>query len=231
MASLSDRVRERRGELGLTQGQLATMISRLGHKVTQSAIDRIEQRDTKRPRCLPELAQALGVTQDWLLTGKHSDRERNIPGAGNVLELDVRAGAGGGGFAYTHLIDVGHGMTINRDNAKDEVWAIPASYLRNELKSSAQTIFIVEIMGDSMAPTLNPGDRVMVNASHTVPSPDGIYALHDGVGVVVKRLEVVPASKPPRLRMISDNEHHAAYELTLDEVHVIGRIAGRISLM
>lgn len=63
------RVAEERMRLGMSQQELATQVSRLGYSITQTDIDKIEKRDTARPKCLKELAGALGVTQEWLLTG------------------------------------------------------------------------------------------------------------------------------------------------------------------
>jgi phage repressor protein C with HTH and peptisase S24 domain len=44
------------------------------------------------------------------------------------------------------------------------------------------------------------------------------------MGLVAKRLEVIPMSEPPKVRIISDNHQYSAYEGTADEVHIIGRV-------
>lgn len=64
-----NRVAEERMRLGMSQQELATQVTRLGYPITQTGIDKIEKRDTARPKCLKELAVALRVTQEWLLTG------------------------------------------------------------------------------------------------------------------------------------------------------------------
>lgn len=64
------RVAEERSRLDLSQQQLADRVTRLGYKITQTGIDKIEKRDTQRPKCLKELAIALNVSQEWLLTGQ-----------------------------------------------------------------------------------------------------------------------------------------------------------------
>lgn len=63
------RVAEERERLGVSQQELADRVSRLGYKISQTGIDKIEKRDTQRPKCLKELAAALNVTQEWLLSG------------------------------------------------------------------------------------------------------------------------------------------------------------------
>lgn len=64
------RIEQRRSELGLTQDQLAGLVRRQGVEFHQTAVDKIEKRDSKRPRYLKELAVALNVNEDWLLKGR-----------------------------------------------------------------------------------------------------------------------------------------------------------------
>ena len=75
-----------------------------------------------------------------------------------------------------------------------------------------------------MLPTLEDGDTVLVDMNQRTPTPPGVFVLHDGMGLVAKRLEHVPMSDPPRLRIISDNPHYAPYECMAEEVNVVGRI-------
>ena len=63
-----------------------------------------------------------------------------------------------------------------------------------------------------------------VDESRVVFRDELVFAIWDGVGVVAKRIEIVPNSDPPVLRIKSDNIHHDGYERTTDEVNVIGRI-------
>jgi phage repressor protein C with HTH and peptisase S24 domain len=54
-------------------------------------------------------------------------------------------------------------------------------------------------------PTLHDGEIVLVDLGRRSPTPPGIFVLHDGMGLVAKRLEHIPNSDPARLRIISDN--------------------------
>lgn len=75
-----------------------------------------------------------------------------------------------------------------------------------------------------MTPTLNSGDVVLVDTSRRMPTPPGIFVLHDGMGLVAKRLEHIPNSDPPQVRIVSDNPHYPPYERLVDEMNIIGRI-------
>ncbi|ELX9578604.1 helix-turn-helix transcriptional regulator [Escherichia coli] len=65
METISQRLKQKRTELNLTQAQLA---EKAGMK--QQSIQQIEAGETKRPRFLLELASALGCEPSWLLYGK-----------------------------------------------------------------------------------------------------------------------------------------------------------------
>lgn len=124
-------------------------------------------------------------------------------------EYDVRASAGGG-------------FIVERETVKGE-WPFPRSYVESELRVSARNLVVLEVIGDSMHPTLESGDRVLVNMSDCRVSQPGVFVLWDGDGTVVKRLELVPGTEPPKLRRISDNPLHGTYEVLADDTKIVGR--------
>lgn len=62
--TLSQRVRTRRTELGLTQAEVAEQAG-----ITQQSYQQLEAGETKRPRNLLEIASALECTPHWLMYG------------------------------------------------------------------------------------------------------------------------------------------------------------------
>jgi transcriptional regulator with XRE-family HTH domain len=70
MGTLGERVREARERLKLTQEQLASRA-----RVSQGTIANLESGYRARPRNLLLLAEALGVTPQWLERGEHSVTE------------------------------------------------------------------------------------------------------------------------------------------------------------
>lgn len=183
--------------------------------------------DSLRSTHLIAMARVLKTTPEWLLTGQHKS---DTPAEIGIPEIDVRAGAGGGGVAMSHRTVDEYGNSIEADNVS-ATWSIPPAYLRGELRVDPRRIYIVEVMGDSMSPTLTSGDRVMVDTSHTIPSPPGIYVLDDGYGLIIKRIELVPGTEPQRILVISDNTSHREREMTVDEARIVGRVVGRVSAM
>lgn len=108
-------------------------------------------------------------------------------------------------------------------------WRIPSEYL-DEINVQTKNVYIIEALGDSMYPTIAAGDKVIVDTSvkGRIPSPAGIFAIWDGLGIAIKRIELIPNSEPQSLKIISDNPKHSTYERTVDECRIVGRIAGVI---
>ena len=142
---------------------------------------------------------------------------------GVIAEIDVRAGAGMGGEAALEAFSPNGRDVIANDTVIGH-WQMPGDYLATELRTKPGHVRMIAVEGDSMAPTLMSGDRVLVDTRRTQPSPPGVFAVWDGMSIVVKRLELIHGSDPPTVRIISDNGLHAAYERTADEANIIGRV-------
>lgn len=138
-----------------------------------------------------------------------------------IPELVARGGLGGGGVATEEVRHDGR----HADPVKPEGWQFPGTFVQQELRASAGALLIVESEGDSMYPTIGSGDRLIVNTRHREPSPDGIYAVRDTFGgIIVKRLQVLRAASPPRIKIISDNPNHVSEEVGLDDIEIVGRV-------
>jgi len=130
-----------------------------------------------------------------------------------IEELDVRASAGSG------LADSA-GRTVAE-------WQLPSEIVRGYTQAPAAELRIITVLGDSMEPTLLPGQRVLVDTGDRRPSPPGIFVVFDGLGLVVKRVQLLPHTDPPRVKITSDNENYEPYERTLDEAYIQGRVIGQ----
>lgn len=175
---------------------------------------------------LAKLAEALDTTVDQLMAAE------GRPMSGIQPEGLIRDDAHGLGLATTSITEVdvyagmGGGGTPNAERILGE-WQMPTEWLRQEVRGDLANIMIITLEGDSMAETLSPGDKVIVDLNRKLPSPPGIFVVWDGLAMVAKRLEYLDHSIPPSVRIISDNTRYAPYELTVEEINVIGRIMGR----
>ncbi len=149
------------------------------------------------------------------------------PAAGQVPELDTRAGLGGGGVPAREVRKGGR----HSDPLKPEGWVFPPSFVRDQLHSVPAQLLVIATLGDSMAPTVMSGDRVVVDTGHKSPTPDGLYAIRDPFeGIVVKRLQLVRSAKPTRVKIISDNPNHATEEVPLNELEIVGKVLCSLKL-
>ena len=178
---------------------------------------------------IQKLAEALDVPMDVLLENVGANMSVNTENGTNnipprtVPQIDVTAGMGGGGLT-SHVNVTHNGITITADQVSG-VWGLPDSiYARIGVPPSR--LAALPVQGDSMHPTLNDGDVIFVDTGHRAPSPDGIYALADDFGgVIVKRLESHGGDGV--VRIISDNDRHAAYERNVDDMFIFGRFVAR----
>jgi phage repressor protein C with HTH and peptisase S24 domain len=128
-----------------------------------------------------------------------------------VGELDIRAGAALTGETETVI----------------DTWQIPAAIIRAYSSAPASDLRIIAVMGDSMEPTLQPGQRILVDTGDTKPSPPGIFVVWDGQGLVVRRVALLPHSDPARVKITCDNPKYDPSERTIDEAHIRGRVIGQ----
>jgi phage repressor protein C with HTH and peptisase S24 domain len=168
----------------------------------------------------PDRIDRLGAEER---NDKHQGVEQDS--ADRIDEIDVTAGLGGGGLTIIEQNGEFSGEVVR------DFWRLPP-WVLNRFNAQAGNIKAFPSQGDSMEPTIEDGDVVFADIRHRVPSPPGIYVLADEFGgVVVKRLEVTsrPRDEIVTVRVISDNPRHAAKELTLDEITILGRYVGRFT--
>ena len=205
-----------RSELVRRSGISKQQLSRLENGVIRLRLDHLKP-----------FAAALGYTpEQMLLWGRYPGTEGQEPAqkestpaaAHSIPELDSR-GSGGGGKRNVRK-DGRHA-----DPLKTERWVFPDSFVREQLHSLPERLVVVESDGDSMAPTIALGERMIVDVEHRTPSPDGLYALRDQFGsIIIRRLHVLRSSKPTRLKVISDNPIHPSEETPLDEIEIFGKV-------
>jgi transcriptional regulator with XRE-family HTH domain len=173
---------------------------------------------------LKPFAKVLGYTPEQILLwgrypGTTDDQSVSevLPASEQVAELASRMEAN-----YSTLKKRRDGRRVDR--IKSEGWIFPPSFVNDQLSTSAKQLVVVAVEGDSMAPTIMSGEKVIVDTGHKTPSPDGLYAIRDSFDkVIVRRLQLLRAAQPSRVKVISDNPKHATEEVPLTDVEVVGK--------
>ena len=167
---------------------------------------------------LQKVADVLRVDVAWLIDGDGTleGEEPKIysPDTTFVGISGVKAKASAGGGTIVHA----------EDEQVSKMYHFRQSWIENELDANAKQLRILRVTGDSMMPTLNDGDTILVDMGRKSPYPPGLFVLHDGMGLMAKRIEHIPSSEPPRISVTSDNPNYSPYECLLDEVNIVGRI-------
>jgi hypothetical protein len=125
-------------------------------------------------------------------------------------------------------VSAGPGALVSEESGKpyfgfDERW------LKQLTSSPPEKLSVVRVEGDSMSPTLNAGDDILVDlGDSTERLRDGIYVLRVDEALVVKRLALNPMGR--RVTVQSDNPAYPDWpDCGLDNIQCIGRViwAGR----
>lgn len=114
------------------------------------------------------------------------------------------------------------------DTAREvEDWILPSRDIEAYTTAPERALKIVRQIGDSMEPTIAPGTPLLLDLGDRVPSPPGVFLIHDGVAPVVRRLEVLIGSEPTMVAIKCDNARYETHHRALADVHIAGRVIGR----
>lgn len=222
---------------------LAREMGRAGDQALENLLYKYTRGEVQQPRrpMMANIARAFGISEARLREEAATDEEEGTPepqSGSNIFisysrsdpefaklilrELDIRAGRSGAGLPSEEFVVDGD----HADAVKSEAWIFPPTFVLNELHTVPANIIIIETQGDSMTPTIDPGERVVIDTRHKLPTPDGIYALRDRFGAIqVKRLHVMRGrSETPIIRVISDNQHHPSEDVRPDDIEIVGRV-------
>ena len=181
-----------------------------------------------------ESLSRLGFNANWLLTGEgpmrrgyeqiNEEKRWNYAGGYSLGDrediiindeyiflplYDVRAAAGGGALVDTEqLLDV---------------LAFKSTWIRAELRANPANLYLIYVEGESMEPTLRPGDLILVDRSEAIR--DGIFVLRLDDGLLVKRLQRLPGNQ---VKVTSDNPAYEPFTIDLGNplpgLAVVGRV-------
>ncbi|MDD2336637.1 MAG: S24 family peptidase [Geobacteraceae bacterium] len=204
-----------------TEGDVAKAIG-----ISKNALSNHKSRGSLPFEALFTFCVSNNISADWLFMGMGSpskDKEDEVspcqhekPVSANLLELPyVRNDYHPGGSAQNFVIS--------------------SDWVKKVLDADPENLKMLTIFDDSMEPTLENGDQVILDckyANNGKTFPDGIYALNIDGQLLVKRLQKLPKGV---LRIVSDNSAYEPFQMNLDNnsdvINVVGRVVwiGKIS--
>jgi phage repressor protein C with HTH and peptisase S24 domain len=245
MSTFSERLREQRVELGMSQTEFAA-VAGVGKQ------SQINYESGKRQPDAAYLSAISGIGADvlYILTGR---RELSAAGEWTMKDVEnaVLAGAmrgtqvqvmretagearpiynvslDGADYAAIPRVDArlaAGGGALNDQVERTGALAFRRDWLR-ERDISPDKACLLRVTGDNMAPTLHDGDLVMIDERRTAIRNRHVYALVDTDGAArVKRLDLVPDQL---IILTSDNPTHATETRSgpdMNRVRILGEI-------
>ncbi|MDE0101262.1 MAG: S24 family peptidase [Bryobacterales bacterium] len=169
-------------------------------------------------RCDPEELRHEVTPKRRPMKRRPSRIPAGLPGApvATIPEVTVEVSAGAGTLAEEFV-------------SETALWHWPENMIRHEAGAEPGNLRILRVRGNSMEPELGDGDRIVVDVSRRLPATGETFVLWDGIGLVVKHVEVLHGDtadedQPPRIRLISANPDYAPYSCLVQDVHVLGRV-------
>jgi len=207
MGNLGERIRELRG--GMQQAELA---SKLGiHKNTMVNYEKGDRSPDanlllKFLEIFPETSPA------WLLTGEGpKDRFAPLPDRFVMFpKHEISAGAGPRRHVESEQI-------VDFVSFKDD-------WIHNYLRVPTKNLALLTVKGDSMAPTFNAGDLILVDLRTTRIEDSAVYVIEFDDALLVKRAQ---RKLDGSIVIKSDNALYEPEVLNKDQAEAL-RIVGRV---
>jgi phage repressor protein C with HTH and peptisase S24 domain len=232
------RLRKVRTARGLSQEDVAEAC-----EVTRAAVSQWEKGIALAEMAnLERAADRLNCSVEWLRTGNGS--------APQVLELPPKLGHRRA-LRYANFVDsgawsrrpdeppfdgaiaeiesgVGSGVPYTRGEDVFDWWRFPPGYLQEDLRTKSSSLRIFRVQSDSMEPIIRRGSFVMVDASQTVASDGKIFAINNGISVVLKRLVIKPDADDKWVGLKDGTETGEVHRVPLKKLKIFGRCIMRI---
>jgi len=161
---------------------------------------------------LVALARAGRVSVEWLATGAESAQ-----GATAVARTSEH-----GDYIFMPRSRIrfsgGREGMLRSEQVVDSI-AFRAEWIKRALNAEPRDLILIEVAGDSMAPTIKDSDLILANLGEPRFKQDGIYLLRHDNGLTVKRIQRRPDGK---MLVRSDNPKYEP--MVVATVKVIGRV-------
>lgn len=192
--------------------------------VQSTGISEAKGKGLFREKWALKIAKEFGTTADFILYGdgqneKHIDIKKNTPPVIPQREkpdpetyfyvpmAEAQLSAGGGMFVLSEEISA--------------YYAFRKDWL-NRIATSAKSVVLMAVNGNSMHPTIQNKDTVLIDTGRQTILEGLLYAIRLDSTIMIKRLTHRPGDI---INVVSDNkDEFETYQAKRSEIHVIGQI-------
>lgn len=161
------------------------------------------------------ISTKYNLERHWLLTGEGEMRRAGMMVCEDSAQYND--------FVYVPQVsgEISAGGGLVPDNTVEMRIAFRKEWI--ERRGDPRNMSLIRVSGDSMEPTLQSGDLVLIDHGRNFIDPQGgIYAISMDDTIMIKRLQLIYPTKT--LKIISDNSRYAPLETVSDQVKVNGKV-------
>jgi phage repressor protein C with HTH and peptisase S24 domain len=190
--TLAERIQRAREKAGLSKSELARAAG-----VSPSAVTQWENGETLELKGEPvtRVALACGVDAHWLATGRGSEAPRPLAVAEMVSKIPYRVDSAYGAGIVIPVFDIvasmGPGATLPQQETVIGGMQLSEQWVARNLSgvSNQANLAVISAIGDSMLPTFNDGDILIVDRGVFDWKRDSVYVLARGDELFIKRVQ------------------------------------------
>jgi phage repressor protein C with HTH and peptisase S24 domain len=206
--TIGDRIKEIRGNV--SRDDFAAMFG-----VNRATVQRYEIYE-RGPSIefVAAICEKYNINANWLIfgqgpkfKGEAKEEPANSEEFNYIPMIEAKLSAGGGAF-------------VNSENIEG-YYAFRKKWIKR-VASSPKNLVLLQIVGDSMSPTIQERDTVMIDTSRKDIKEGTVYAIRFGNTIMIKRLAFRPNDK---ILVISDNKKdYEPYEVATSDLYIIGQV-------
>ena len=200
--------------------------------ISHQAVYSAKKKGVIPPSWIVEVARKFGASADWLLSGngpvmmaerteepsRHAVMTRSSSGIESVITADAE-------IVMVPMVEAklsaGFG-SFETDTNAERKYAFRYDFLKR--KGNMSRMVLMRVAGDSMHPTIEDGDVVLIDQSQNQPIPGKIYAVGVEDMVYLKVIDAMPG----KLVLKSVNSDYEVLEVdTREDMESQVRIIGR----
>lgn len=127
--------------------------------------------------------------------------------------------------------DLHHNSFAEGESGKrDESWGSAPEISQENSAVVYKSTMVIENPDDCMAPDFESGDQILVNLDDRKPSTLGVFVVSDGVNYMLRQCELVANGALLQIQISGKKEGFLPQILEMDELHIIGRVIGKVQI-
>lgn len=180
-----------------------------------------------------DLARHMGVKPDIvakILSGERRVQSDEIPSVVSFFERtaprELQPSESGGSLdtlipVYDIEVSAGHGAIVDAEEHISNL-AFSSQYLREMTGAKGDQLAAIRVKGDSMSPTIQDDDMVVIDRTKTSLDWDGLFVIRVGEALQIKRIG--RGVRRSSVMIIADNALYPPVDTERSEIDVVGKV-------